>query len=222
MLKSISDGIVPLKTLEITNVLLTDPKAKLLAQILTNAKCQITNLELVECRAKSDKMGLIFGALQRNQSVANLNLTGTSIAKESLAEFVNLLSQSRTLNMLTLFNSGLSDSSIMALAPGFKNNKGLVYLDIRQNTFENEGFKHFTESITGLKNLQTLRINGMLMGEPEVNILRKLLSHQNCAIENLEMEELDVQEGMSPGVINAVSTLKRLLTFDFSNNRLQP
>lgn len=55
--------------------------------------------------------------------------------------------------MLTLFNAGLSDSAILTLAPGFKNNKGLIYLDMRQNTFENEGFKQFTASITGLKNL---------------------------------------------------------------------
>lgn len=50
------------------------------------------DLELVKCRAKSDKMGLIFGALVLNKSVKNLDLTGTSIAKDSLAEFVNLLS----------------------------------------------------------------------------------------------------------------------------------
>ena len=60
------------------------------------------------------------------------------------------------------------------------------------------------------------------MGEQEIKTLRQLFSHPDCHIENLEMEELDVQEGMSSGVIDAVSTLKRLLTFDFSNNRLQP
>ena len=81
-----------LKRLEIVKVLLTDPKAQLLAQILSNVKCQIMDLELVKCRAKSDKMGLIFGALIVNKSVKNLDLTGTSIAKDSLAEFVNLLS----------------------------------------------------------------------------------------------------------------------------------
>ena len=60
------------------------------------------------------------------------------------------------------------------------------------------------------------------MGEQEIKTLRQLFNHADCHIENLEMEELDVQKGMSSGVIDAVSTLKRLLTFDFSNNRLQP
>ena len=63
----------------------------------------------------------------------------------------------------------------------------------------------------------------MLMGAEEVEILHKLLSHPNCHIENIEMGELEVKDGMmSSGVIEAVSSLKRLLTFDFSNNQLMP
>ena len=42
--------------------------------------------------------------------------------------------------MLTLLNAGLSDNSIQAMAPGIQKIRTLVYLDLRQNTFESEGF----------------------------------------------------------------------------------
>ena len=93
-----------------------------------------------KCRAKSDKMGLIFGALAKNSSVANLSLMGTSIPRDSLTSLVDMLGSSRALRMLTLFNTGLSENAIMTLAPGFEQNHSIIYLDLRQNTFENEGF----------------------------------------------------------------------------------
>jgi len=66
--------------------------------------------------------------------------------------------------------------------------------------------------------LLTLRINGMLMGAEETRILGELFSHPDCRIHNLEMEELEVVEGKAADVIDAVSNLERLFTFDFSNN----
>ena len=161
----------PLWKLEISTVLLTGPKARLLAQILALPNCKITDLIISKCRAKSDKMGLIFGALANNQSVANLSLKGTNIPRDSLTDLVDMLGSSRSLKMLTLFNAGLNENAIMTLAPGFQQNNGIIYLDLRQNTFENEGFQKLASSITGQPSLMTLRINGMLMGAEEVRIL---------------------------------------------------
>ena len=62
----------------------------------------------------------------------------------------------------------------------------------------------------------------MLMGEEEVKVLSRLFSHPECQIDNLEMEELEVSDNKSASVIDAVCSLKRLLTFDFSNNELRP
>lgn len=123
-----------------TKILITAPVAKLLAKIIALPNCQIVDLALTECRAKSDKMGLIFEALARNTSVQSLSLEGTSIPRESLPNLVDLLESSRSLKMLTLFSSGLSDSAMTTLASGFKSNKSLIYIDMRQNTFENDGF----------------------------------------------------------------------------------
>ena len=98
---------------------MTGPKAKLLAQILSLPNCKITDFILDRCRAKSDKMGLIFGALASNKSVTNLSLKGTNIPRDSLTDLVDMLGSSRSLKMLTLLNAGLSENAIMTLAPGF-------------------------------------------------------------------------------------------------------
>ena len=43
--------------------------------------------------------------------------------------------------MLALYNTGLSDNAIQMLASGIElSNAGLIYLDLRQNTYESEGF----------------------------------------------------------------------------------
>ena len=83
-----------------------------------------------------------------------------------------------------------------------------------------EGFRKLAMSLVGQPSLLTLRINGMLIGEDEVAILKQLFGHPLCDIKNLEMEELEVVEGQSNDVIETVSLLKRLYTFDFSNNNL--
>ena len=58
--------------LEISKLLFTAPKAKILADTLSHPNCRIVELTLDKCRAKSEKMVLLFGALARNQSVKNL------------------------------------------------------------------------------------------------------------------------------------------------------
>ena len=54
----------------------------------------------------------------------------------------------------------------------------------------------------------------------EAQILRQLFGHAKCAIQNLEMEELEVSENNQREVVDSVCLLNRLFTFDFSNNQL--
>ena len=55
----------------------------------------------------------------------------------------------KTLQMLTLFNAGLTDNSIQILSTGLEQSNGLIYLDLRQNNFENLGFQELAKSLTG-------------------------------------------------------------------------
>jgi len=54
---------VSLERLEIVKVMFTGPKAQLLADALRHPRCSIEELIFDRCRAKSDKMGMIFEAL---------------------------------------------------------------------------------------------------------------------------------------------------------------
>ena len=56
----------PLVRLEIDKVLFTPAKTELLIEIISHHNCQITDLLFKKCRAKSEKMGLIFGAIATN------------------------------------------------------------------------------------------------------------------------------------------------------------
>ena len=55
-------------------MLLTDRKARLFAEILKDPECRIEELLLDKCRAKADKMKLLFEALAHNKSVFRLQL----------------------------------------------------------------------------------------------------------------------------------------------------
>jgi len=109
--------------------------------------------------------------------------------------------------MLTLYNAGLSDNSIQILASGLEQSHGLIYLDVRQNNFENLGFQELAKSLTGQNQLLTLRINAVLIEREELKVLQNLFSHENCQIQNLEMEELEINDSMSKDLIEAVSKL---------------
>ena len=82
-----------------------------------------------------------------------------------------MVGSSRSLKMMTLFNAGLNENTITTLAPGFQQKHGIIYLDLRQNTFESDGFQKLASSLTGQSSLLTLRINGMSLGAEEVIIM---------------------------------------------------
>ena len=70
--------------------------------------------------------------------------------------------------MLTLYNTGLSDNSMQILASGLEQSNGLIYLDLRQNNFENLGFQELAKSLTGQPSLLTLRINAVHIERDEL------------------------------------------------------
>ena len=122
--------------------------------------------------------------------------------------------------MLTLLNSGLSDNTVQLLAEGIRENSSLLYLDIRQNSIENDGVRALFNSLMGKEQFITLRINSIHFEASLIELMRKLFSHENCFIQNLEMEELEMTEDNSSNVIDAVKCLRKLYTFDYSNNTL--
>jgi hypothetical protein len=61
-----STGNVHLKKVEIIKVFFTQDKARILSEALGHPNCKIEELIFDRCRAKSDKMGMIFGALAHN------------------------------------------------------------------------------------------------------------------------------------------------------------
>ena len=85
-------GRVPLLHLEIVKILITGPKAQILAEMLSDENCQIQELGFDRCRAKSEKMGAIFEALAKNKSVANLTLRNMNIPRDSLTALGDMLS----------------------------------------------------------------------------------------------------------------------------------
>ena len=101
-----------LKRLEIVKVFFNAQKAEILAQALSLPSCTIEELVFDKCRAKSTEMSLIFGALAQNKSVASLTLKFMNIPMNSLTTMVNMFSVNHTLEMLTLYNMGLTDASI--------------------------------------------------------------------------------------------------------------
>lgn len=57
-------------------------------------------------------MGILFTALTNNASVMNLSLKNMNIPRDSLAVMGDMFGGNRTLKMLTLYNTGLSDNAI--------------------------------------------------------------------------------------------------------------
>ena len=117
---NLNNGKKPLLRLEIQKVLFTGPKAQLLAQTLSHPNCAIKELAFIKCRAKSEKMVLLFGALTQNTSISSLIMRSTNIPRDSVVALVDLLDTNKQLQMLTLFNAGLNDNFMNTLAPGLK------------------------------------------------------------------------------------------------------
>lgn len=189
-----------------------------MADLLSDDRCSLVELSLDKCRAKSAKMGLLFQALAQNNSVVNLSLKNMNVPRDSLTAMGDMLGTNKSIQILTLFNAGLADSSVQLLASGLEQKRGLIYLDLRQNTFENDGFSRLVQALTGHVSLLTLRINAVRIEADVLSMLRTLFGHPQCTIQNLQLEELEMSDSRSKDLIDAVSLLKRLFTFNFSNN----
>ena len=94
---NLNKGKKTLLRLEIQKVLFTGPKAQLLAQTLSHPNCAIKELAFIKCRAKSEKMVLLFGALKQNTSISSLILRSTNIPRDSVVALVDLLDTNKQL-----------------------------------------------------------------------------------------------------------------------------
>lgn len=109
-----------LRTLVISKVLFTQEKAELVSKALASDNCAITELSFNRCRAKTDKMGMLFGGLAHNTSVTSLTLQDMNIPRDSLVAMVDMFGTNRSILMLTLLNCGLSDNSIQIMSQGLQ------------------------------------------------------------------------------------------------------
>ena len=60
---------------------------------------------------------------------------------------------------MTLHNTGLTDEAMQKLSEGLKENKNLIYLDLRGNMYENVGLQALLRSLMGNSLLHTMRLN---------------------------------------------------------------
>ena len=56
-------------------------------------------------------------------------------------------------------HTGLNDDAMAKLSDGLRGNRNLIYLDLRGNTYENEGLQTLLTSLMGNEKLITLRLN---------------------------------------------------------------
>ena len=82
-----------------------------------------------------------------------------NIPLKSLDQFVDVLKNNDVMYILTLQNTGLTDDAMVKLAEGLKQNRTLVYMDLRRNTYEQVGLQALLHSLMGNDSLLTLRLN---------------------------------------------------------------
>ena len=65
-----------------------------------------------------------------------------------------------------------------------------------------------------------MRLNAIKIETDELKVLKELVSHPDCRIQNLEMEELEIEDDRTQELMSLIMNLKRLFTFDISNNHI--
>ena len=109
-------GHTPLTKLTIRKVLFTQEKTALISEVLTSKNCRISELIIDNCRAKSFNMSTLFEALIDNTSVFNLSIKNMYIPLPSIDTFVEVLKHNKKLSVLTMRDTGLTDSAMNQLA----------------------------------------------------------------------------------------------------------
>jgi len=134
-------------SVQLNNQNLTDQDMKTVVKHAIE-KRQCTLLDLQDNKITSEGMSILVSALNNNTKLRALYLNGNPLSNKGIYELIQVLaSDNKTLEILGLNSTGLSDVGAEDLSAMLQQNQALKCLQLKSNQIDTRGVLHLTETL---------------------------------------------------------------------------
>lgn len=116
---------------------------------------------LEQCRLRTSHIKSICEAIGQNHNIQALSLEEVNVLSAGGTSIAQMLRANHKLKSLSLFAAGIGDLSLKAISQGIRESAHLEFLDLRQNIFEEEGFKELMAALKVHMSLKSFHLMGV-------------------------------------------------------------
>jgi NLR family CARD domain-containing protein 3 len=133
--------------LSLKHTLLYSAAAKWLAALIRSDDCRLKKLNL--CRSELSDIGFcsIVVALESNQSITNINISGNIVSGVVAQAIARLIMQNKVLKILNLRDCSMGDSEVATLAQALHSNDTLEQLELSGNNVSDNLIKSISQDL---------------------------------------------------------------------------
>lgn len=164
------------------------PVCRVLSSFLPRTDC-IYTLDLSDCLLTQDCLYILLSGLMQNTSVLSLSLKGNNLCGNCISELGRFLQFNQTINRLSLeWNCITADmDSFPQFCSGLSKNRGLEYLDLRNNQLTHAAVISLVSALQSNTTLKYLDLRWNNIGVLGGNSVLQLLQ-TNRSLERIELQ----------------------------------
>ncbi|XP_068965094.1 NACHT, LRR and PYD domains-containing protein 12-like [Petaurus breviceps papuanus] len=240
-----------LKDLDLSGNFIEEEAMKLLCVGLEDKNCRLEKLSLQHCFLSPTSSQNLFSALNSNESLKDLDLSGNFIKEEAMKLLcVGLEDQNCRLEKLSLQHCFHSPTCSQNLFSALDSNESLKDLDLSGNFIEEKAMKllcvaledqtcsleklslrhcflsptcsqNLFSALNSNESLKDLDLSGNFIKEEAMKLLCVGLEDQNCRLEKLSLAFCCLTSACYQNLFSALSSNKSLKDLDLSGNFLE-
>ncbi|XP_075048977.1 NACHT, LRR and PYD domains-containing protein 3-like isoform X2 [Mixophyes fleayi] len=163
-----------LKKLDLSDNNLEGPHFSDLMTALSSPTCRIEELLLMRNCLTESSCSNLASAVNKNQSLRRLNLSGNQLAGPHFSDLMTALSSPTCrIEELHLFDTRLTND-YAPLLESLSNNKNLIHLNLSSNDFKGRGYNAIKELIQRSTNLQEIGLLNIGWSEEQKNYIMEM------------------------------------------------
>ena len=215
---AISDMMICLEKLYISDNKVGDHGAELLSEGITNTKT-LRVLDISNNNIGPSGTTSIANALTNNTSLEELYTSGNKLGDHGAELLSEGITNTKTLRVLDISNNNFGPSGTTSIANALTNNTSLEELYTSGNKLGDHGAELLSEGITNTKTLRVLNIRNNNIGPSGTTAIANALTN-NTSLEELDMSSKAIGQDGAIVIAKAITNNKTLKTLSLSDRTI--
>mmetsp|Transcript_3925 Transcript_3925/g.4528 ORF Transcript_3925/g.4528 Transcript_3925/m.4528 type:complete len:340 (-) Transcript_3925:492-1511(-) len=159
-------------------------------------------------------------ALESNDKLVALDLSGNKIRGRAITAICKMLKQNKTLRILYLEHNLIDDADCKKFAEVLSRNEVLEELCLSYNNISNKGARAIADALKKNRTLKELWMNGNKIRDGGARALGRALAERRNAVELFAIGENKVRDSGAEHIARAMGKNKNLKTVNIEKNKI--